>query len=222
MPHVSPSAAAIAFLIAPIVFAATYCRPTAHLGALDPPTTDCLAIVAHIPSVPLPIVANPWAALYPPNSPFIPRAVFRYGECLIRISYHSTPHPSAEDGPGGFETGDLVEEARRFTPDQPLTGASLFQIRTASKLAIENIIAQCTTCAFWGLNWEFVNVPEVPGAWYAVELSRNTRSKGKRVASDVKQAVADGKWALRGNSRSNRGQGYGKLNKYRIATFDLS
>ena len=73
----------------------------------------------------------------------------------------------------------------------------------------------------WGLNWEFVNIPEIPDAWYAVEISRKLRGIGAWVDSDVSQIVADGKHALRGYSRSNRGQGYGEANKYRIAILDL-
>ena len=213
--------AVILFSIASTVFAAIYCIPPPPLR--KEPTTDCLAIIAHIPSVPLPIPGDLFsAARRPRDSPFLPRAVFRYGECIVQISYHSTPHPAPEYGFGGFRTDIFVRQARRSAPHQSLSDASIFQIWTASKLAIQNIVAQCTISAWWGLNWEFVNVPEIPGAWYAVEVSRNTVPIGISVDSDAKKLVSDGQQVLRGVSRSNRGKGYGEPNKFRVAIFDLS
>ena len=133
-----------------------------------PPPGDCLAIAAQIPL----LLELPAAEAHhlPPTLPFFPRAYFIHGECTVRISYSSEQAPSANIHLSSASL-DTIYDRQEQTPVAPLSVTSIASIWRAAKLAVIEVTAQCLSHDWAGIKWDFVNVAEIPGAWYLVEVA---------------------------------------------------
>ena len=139
-----------------------------HVIPLAPPPEDCLAIAAQIPL--LPDFMDVESHHYQPSFPFFPRAYFIRGQCTVRISYSSELAPSANIHlpSGSFYT---MFDRQEKTPIAPLSVTSVANIWSAARSAMMEVTAQCLPDDWAGIKWDFVNVPEIPDAWYLVEIS---------------------------------------------------
>ena len=158
------------FCIPNRAFAVTYCSAPTHLifrGFPEPPPLiDCYKISTHIPTLPNYFDYPNLDRDHSPNSPFFPQAMLHHGKCLVRVSYHAGLQPPAYRGPAL----DWLHQEPSYTPEAPLSEQSVFSMWATIRAGIDIITDECLVNDRVGVVWDFVDVPEIPGAWLAVEI----------------------------------------------------
>ena len=182
------------------VLAITQCIEPGHplfrqFSAPPPLREDCLAIAAQIPLLPHdPRDNNAVGRPASPNFPFLPRAVLVHGTCTVQLSYSSEPIPQVSIY-GNIASYQTLLRGQIRSPETPLSGESVAQIWSAARSAITEVTGQCVVHGRAGLDWAYLNIPEIPHAWYLVQVVRAQRQARFRQEQAYERALlgdADG------------------------------
>ena len=152
-------------------FVVTHCNSPIHLNfrglPKPPPLMDCFAISSHLPTLPYRITdyRNP-SRDRSPDSPFFPQAMLHHGECLARVTYHSGLHPPGDQNPAL----SYLRQERDSTPEVALSEQSVFGMWATVREGMDSIRDECLVNDRTGVAWDYLDVPEISGAWLAVEI----------------------------------------------------
>ena len=64
-------------------------------------------------------------------------------------------------------------------PKRPLTGQGMIKVWDAQRQAAEQVATTCVHHGLAGIQWEPINLPGIPFAWYAALLTHAERSVGE-------------------------------------------
>ena len=155
---------------ASLCLAMLQCQPPPAMANLPYPPfpSDCRQALAHMPLIDEDFgdrSFNP-IRLLDPSSPFLPQTQFRHASCVISIGY-------IED----FGSDDISDVLRSHPtnsePDVHNTAVheeSVFHIWGMLRLAGKRIVEECVDHNRIGVEWNPLNMPTLPNAWYVVTV----------------------------------------------------
>ena len=74
-------------------------------------------------------------------------------------------------------------------PQQKLTGESIMKLWSAQRVAAQQVTQDCVRRGLGGIQWEPIDLPEMPFVWYAALLREVVTRKG-RVEMEQRRLMA--------------------------------